>query len=215
MIYAAQIAPERQTALDPEWYFPHVGVFGNRRFREHLPDVVKYTKNEISNGTILPDEDEKDPVTFVRERFGSYFEHSLDESQALEVIGILGEPREYITEWGRLCMCHDTLCRILTVCTGHEWAWETITGGHDWQYIVFDADEFSRESLSDYECEYFNEGTEWELYRSTVGDIADPARDEWLTSFYAHDVWGPNILREMNDALCLPEQVSRLIEHEL
>lgn len=75
----------------------------------------------------------------------------------------------------------NTILTALELLTGHEWESGTIRGScqSDWQGIYYRADTWSRDRLTAFETEYFNEGSEWIVHDENT----EPENPEEISGF--------------------------------
>lgn len=71
---------------------------------------------------------------------------------------------------------------ILSIYTKHEWKYTKIygCGQSDWQYVYYNADLISDEDISKVQKDYFNLGTEWEVFLPTAKE------DKHLFNIYCY-----------------------------
>ena len=79
----------------------------------------------------------------------------------------------------------DALAALMSLVEGKPWESRTIRGAcqSDWNEIAYPVDEWPDESLSAFECEYWNTGDEWEVFEIDADelekiDLEDVTRDE-------------------------------------
>lgn len=75
----------------------------------------------------------------------------------------------------------ETIIAALELLTGHKWKSGIIRGScqGDWQGVYYRADTWSRDSLTAFETEYFNTGTEWIVH----DEETEPETPEEISGF--------------------------------
>lgn len=171
MIYARQIRPECQESplfLFDEWPEDMI-LTGNRRLNFH--------------------------TTPLYDRFVDQWEmlyNALEDIRARNGWAVYGTATEAIMDyfppehkpkystrdirmWKSILaeMCNKEenalICKALELMTGKTWGYTTLHGccQGDWQNIIYCADNWSRETLREFEMEYFNMGSEWLIHDGT------------------------------------------------
>lgn len=186
-IIAKQVPPEYQESpLFREDWPENVYVFGNRHYNQHAGPLaaIRHGLEEIA-------EEWEDLTAGGRGYYESWKDALNDlfparddgrEYNRVERLALARLAREYCE--CRSCEENNILCAALEIITGTEYAAGTIRGTcqGDWQEIIYPA-ECGREWLDEFETEYFNTGTEWNI---------DPDGDNYY--FYAHG-WNNELIR--------------------
>ena len=172
-IYARQVNPEYQEPclyLGDEFWPDDLAVFGNRDYKEHVPDVVKRVKDVLDNGELadyLADFDRYGASDYYKNRTEAIMDFLWPEGRERYSTKQIHDLCKLIAEYGytrsRYRDDDDVLCDVLTIVTGEPWDFRTIRGccQGDWNTVFYPVNKWSREALSAFETEYFNTGSEW------------------------------------------------------
>ena len=191
-IYARQVDPEFQESplfLFDDWDCG-LCLTGNRDFKSHTTEVFDRVKCILDGGDIL--EYLYDGQTNLSEVFDNYLypenrsEYNKNELKELSnLVGkynyaTIGSDNEY-----------KILCKVLSIVTGEEWDFTVLRGccQGDWQYFFYKKDEWTYESIKNLEYEYFNLGTDWEIY---TGE-----NEKYLDNVYTHSYCTADIKKEI------------------
>lgn len=203
-IIAKQVPPEwQESPLNRFDEFPEdVFIFGNRQYNDHTTDFFNNIPRTL--------EDIADELEYLREgknHFGDFSvileaytgKHDHTRSERLKWI-------ELIEKWESSDEEGTIFADVLALLLGKSFKFGTIRGccQGDWQYIIYPA-EYGREWLESFEAEYFNTGTEWDVYeegdendnyniyctsydpRKEIATIANTTPDNVI--LYAFDEW--------------------------
>lgn len=159
MILARQVPPEYQQSplsLGDEFFPDNCAIFGNRNYREHVPDTVQVIRDAM-NDYFIPD-----PIL------------ATDWTPA-ETSAWSDWIRELDSNSSRL----QLLCDGLELLTREKWDFQTLTGDcqGDWQYIVYPVADWTPQALQQLETEYFNTGDEWTV--DPDGDAVNVYTHDW------------------------------------
>lgn len=190
-IYARQVSPEFQESplfLD-ECFFPDdIILTGNRDYNSHtIPaydDIIRYFDEMAEHW--------KEPHFYFTYENGVYIRHT--QKAEYTIAEILrewdfcrsdGKPWtirqrhkwRVLMESENSATDEEIILPALSLLTGHKWETGTIRGScqSDWQNVIYNADTWNRERLTQFETEYFNEGTEWIIHAE---DTAPESPDE-------------------------------------
>lgn len=168
-VYAKQVDPKYQESpifIDDDFFPDNIAVFGNRDYREHIPEVVENVRNVLENGEL--GEVLEYPNKWVdwyknaTEAINDYLPSASGKRYSTNAIHAL---RNLIIDYSCCsCSCEDEiLCKVLSIVTNKKWDYYTIQGScqSDWQNVFYTVEEWSLEALQGFERLYFNEGTEW------------------------------------------------------
>jgi hypothetical protein len=204
-IYAKQVPPEYQESplFSCDMWPENVAVFGNRQYIKHTFSAFTAVQIAIYDGELLA------AWEAIQEGRGYY--DSWADALADMVPPLLRDPYtrdERKNAWPDLitrfwyaesCEYNAIYCEALELMTGRPWDCYTLRGccQGDWQYMIYPADDWSKEALERFETEYFNTGTEW---------IIDPDGD--CVSVYV-TAWDDDGTRqELADAYgCSPDEI--------
>lgn len=166
-IYAKQVQPEYQES--PIFYeedFPdNIVVFGNKTYKEHTIPVFDTVLNVLENEILIE----------ILENISSYEQWYKNATEAITKylppskgkynIRVIHELKNIIYKYSSCSnsLKDEILCKVLSVVTGKEWDCYTIRGysQSEWQRVYYQVNDWSRETISSFESEYFNKGTEW------------------------------------------------------
>ncbi len=201
---AKQIPPEwQQSPLFLDDFPDNIAVFGNRAYKSHIPETVQAVIDCLEAGELASELELFAPLAsdapaydspadaiaaYLPPEKGSY---TAADIAAIQAVLASREP------WSP-----ENMALILTIQTGREWSYGTITGDcqGDWQHIVFPADEWPADVARDFEVEYFNLGAEWE--------ITDETGDDTYT-IYTHAWDRGGTLKEIADVIgCNADEIS-------
>lgn len=173
-VYARQVDPALQESplcedfLDSIALFG-IAVFGNRRYRGHIPEVVATAKEVLKNcelADILDNietselyKDARDAIEefLPCEKEGGYTNEEIEQMSAA-IAAFADSPNSILAD-----DCMNELCKVLAIMTGQEWTHGTIRGSAqgEWQIVCYPVDDWSDDALSEFEAHYFNTGSEW------------------------------------------------------
>lgn len=173
MIYTRQVAPEfQESPIFFDDMFPdNIAVCGNDRLIAHTPAVFDRVFDALENGELAEALDDI--------KNGGYY--SSFYKNATQAINDLLEPekarystrdihalKEFVNAYTEAGSREENniLCKVLSIVTGREWDWQTITGccQGDWNEVFYPVDDWSREALAAFETMYFNTGSEWIIH---------------------------------------------------
>lgn len=190
-IYAKQVNPEYQESpLFNDSCFPsNIAVFGNRDYREHIPEAISHVLETLKSGEL----------SYEIDRAGSECAWYKNATEAINDLlprengkrygtRAIHELKTLVDEWNT-CDSSDeprVLCCVLDIVTGKEWDWNEIHGccQGEWNRVYFPANDWDSAALEAFEFEYFNNGIELIVHDEhgapeSVDDISG-------YSFYAH-----------------------------
>lgn len=167
-IYAKQIAPEHQESpLFIEGCFPdNIALCGNNHYKSRKPEIFERVQTILEQGELAD----------LLEHFENWTEWYKNETEAINDYLPPEHNRKYDTNAICALRClvidylhcacsrkDEILCKVLSIVDGRKWDFQTIRGccQRDWQQVFYPVDEWSNESLQQFETEYFNTGTEW------------------------------------------------------
>lgn len=164
-IYAKQVPPEWQNSpLYTEEDFPEdVEIFGNHRLYSHVSQQFNNIPSLLDD---LTDEIDylqagknhfRDLQTILEAYTGRDNYTRQERKKWLDIVKRWTDTDEEIT----------VFCDVLDLLRGKPHKIATIRGccQSEWQRIIYPA-EYGREWLEEFEAEYFNTGTEWQIYEN-------------------------------------------------
>lgn len=178
-ITAKQVNPEHQESplfKEIDEFPDTVIVFGNEKYKKHL--IPEYTYIEYFDEMAEEWRNENSGYKFGGGCIRYDKKPSITISELLKNYGFTapngrGEwTNKQKHEWSVLMLdesldrnLHEKEAKVLTLLTGNKWVYTTIRGcsQSEWQEIYYNADEWSEKDLSNFEIEYFNLGSEWEV----------------------------------------------------
>jgi hypothetical protein len=166
-IYAKQVPPEFQESplfLGDEFWPENVFVFGNRDFNQHA-DTLTELRTALENIVEVFDDMQHgqgwtdDLAYAIRCELPEEYRREYSRPERLKMVELAND---YC--FAKSYEENDILCKVLELITGKAWDNSTIKGccQGDWQEIIFPA-EYGREWLDNFETEYFNTGSEWNV----------------------------------------------------
>lgn len=209
-IYARQINPECQESplfICDDFFPDDIAVFGNRDYKEHIPDVVQRVRKVLQHGELSEmlenDKECKQWYPNITAAMLDYLPPEHKEKYSTRDVHAL---KEYIKWYD-----HNeeyALCAVLEVVTGQKWDTCQITGSCqcDWNRVYYPVDSWTGAALEGFETEYFNTGSEWIIHDGK--DIPEEPDDISGYSVYCTEWNDEGIRRELSSAAdCAPEDV--------
>lgn len=212
--YARQIAPEYQESplsyseIDTDY----INITGNRDYTERVSLLFENVRDALYNGTIL---DEWEAINnHGRSLYYAWADALRDilppsgrgEYTRAERLRIPEIASEYYYGADE----NECITDLLEIVTGQPWSCQMLSGcsQSEWVYAFYPKSAWNRAQLDAFECEYFNDGTEWEI---DDGDF-DPETDspENINGYSVYCVtWNKDAQRqEIADAIgCDPSDV--------
>lgn len=184
-IVAVQFDPEYQTSpfYWDESLPDNVAVLGNNRMDEHIPERCEKALAALRNNSFWDDLENPERAGYAdaagvlgdwlpRENGAAY---NADECRALAERLLHGDLDDDAA----------ALAALMSLFEGKPWKSRTIRGTcqSDWNEIAYPAGEWPDEALDAFECEYWNTGNEWDVYKVDAAalekiDLEDVTRDE-------------------------------------
>ena len=156
--YCYQVDPEYQQS--PLWQdypdsFGCVSCFGNKKEHEIFSSDINPLMKVLKNEPFLFDLDEAENTSVRKDCLNYWFFNSLVDLSSDDV-----------DELTRLIFNDDTrdYARIFSILTGKEYRYYEIKGSSqgEWNYIFWCYEDNPYFDHLSFECEYFNEGMEWQ-----------------------------------------------------
>ena len=200
-IYARQIAPEYQESplfLDEAFFPDDIAVFGNRHYKEHMPEAFRRVRDTLDAGELAEMIENisewKQWYKNITEMLVDYLPPESGRKYSTRDIHALKNAVSDYAEARRDTEETSALLRALGVVTGKEWNMCTIRGccQGEWQEVYFPVDAWSREALEAFEIEYFNTGSEWIIHDET--EAPESPEDIIGFSVYCHS-WNNDGIR--------------------
>ena len=171
-IYARQVNPEcQESPLFLFEEFPEdIAVFGNRDFKEHIPEVVQRVRDVLNAGElseVLKNVTKwKQWYKNITEVIADYLPPKSGRKYSTRSIHALKIAVQDYAEAFRSTEKDSAFLRVLDVVTGKKWDCKDIRGcvQREWNRIFYPVDNWSPEALQAFEREYFNTGTEWIIH---------------------------------------------------
>lgn len=184
-IYAKQVSPEYQRSpfLIEDDFPDNIVVYGNYRYKGHVSELLHRVREALEEGELA------EVIKELEEYFDWYCRVSAAITDYLPpVVGkystnAINALKKLVSEY-TTCSTTDKnriLCSVLTIMTGKKWDWKTIRGSvqSEWNEIYYPIDEWTREALERFECEYSNTGTEWIVHDWIIHeDVEAPEQPE-------------------------------------
>ncbi len=215
-IYAVQVNPEcQESPIFDHDYFPNgIAVCGNGDYMEHMPKVFERTLSALNAGDI------SEAVAHFNE-WRRWYKNITDvfmdllppEHKAKYSTREIKLLKSLFLKFPECSSFEENgiLCNVLSVVTGKKWDWKTIRGcsQSEWNKIFYPVAEWDAKALRAFECEYFNNGSEWVVDDS---ESFNPETDNpgEIDGFHMYCTnWGDcDIRAEIAQAAgCLPDDV--------
>lgn len=179
IIYAMQINPEYQESplsidnFDIESAYPGIAVFGNRDYKDHIPENIERVMDVLNDGELADILDSfnrrlKDYNTEVYKNVSeAIYDFLQPEHKARYSTREIHALNEFVCSYGINSRDDDEiLVSVMGIVTGREWAFSTIRGNcqSEWQSVLYPSDVYSDETIEYLEKDYFNTGSEWIIH---------------------------------------------------
>lgn len=179
IIYAMQINPEYQESVlssvnfDIESVYPGIAVFGNRDYKDHIPENIERVMDVLNDGELADILDSfnrrlKDYNTEVYKNVSEAIADFLQpEHKARYSTKEIHDLNNLVCSYGVYSPGDDAiLLSVLNIVTGKKYQLSTIRGcaQSEWQSVLYPSDVYSDETIEYLEKDYFNTGSEWILH---------------------------------------------------
>lgn len=216
-IYARQVDPEYQRSpfLTEDDFPDNIAIYGNGDYSIIAPNIFKTVKHVLEKGELA------EVIKELEEYFDWYCRVSaaitgyLPPAVGKYSTNAINALKKLVSEYPN-CPTNDEnriLCSVLTIVTGKKWDWKTIRGSSQSECndIYYPIDEWTREMLERFECEYFNTGSQWIVHEWTVhedGEAPEKPEDIVGDSVYCVSWNDKGIRKEIAEAECVsPDEV--------
>lgn len=170
-IYCKQVRPDwQESPLFRDEFPDNIAVFGNNRYKSHIPDDVARVRAVLHNGE-LADRLETHGGEWYKnctDAINDYLPPVTGRKYSTRAIHAL---RYLVADYASAPASDELgiMCRVLSIVTGKAWEYSIIRGScqGDWQNIVYPVDDWTPDALAGFECMYFNTGTEWIVHDET------------------------------------------------
>lgn len=178
-IYAMQINPEYQESplsmdnFDIESAYPGIAVFGNRDYKDHIPENIERVMDVLNDGELADILDSfnrrlKDYNTEVYKNVSEAIADFLQpEHKARYSTREIHDLNNLVCSYGVYSPGEDAiLLSVLNIVTGKKYQLSTIRGccQGEWQSVLYPSDVYSDETIEYLEKDYFNTGSEWIIH---------------------------------------------------
>lgn len=190
--YCRQVPAELQESplyllMNDGIYPEHIVVYGNKEYTGFTTELYDKLCNEWEDAYRYMDMLDTDPVELTYKNFTEvimdYFPPEYKERYSTKEIR---EWRNVLNMLQSCSLAHmdKYYARAMTLVTGHKWYTSSISGccQCDWQNIIYDSEYWDDEALEEFEAEYFNTGTEWEVHDGE--DVPETAED--ISGYYLY-----------------------------
>lgn len=179
IIYAMQINPEYQESplsmdnFDIESVYPGIAVFGNRDYKDHIPENIERVMDVLNDGELADILDSfnrrlKDYNTEVYKNVSEAIADFLQpEHKARYSTREIHDLNNLVCSYGVYSPGEDAiLLSVLNIVTGKKYQLSTIRGccQSEWQSVLYPSDVYSDETIEYLEKDYFNTGSEWIIH---------------------------------------------------
>lgn len=179
IIYAMQINPEYQESVlssvnfDIESVYPGIAVFGNRDYKDHIPENIERVMDVLNDGELADILDSfnrrlKDYNTEVYKNVSEAIADFLQpEHKARYSTKEIHDLNNLVCSYGVYSPGEDAiLLSVLNIVTGKKYQLSTIRGccQSEWQSVLYPSDVYSDETIEYLEKDYFNTGSEWIIH---------------------------------------------------
>ena len=212
--YARQIAPESQVSpldlfgIDTDY----INITGNRDYKEYTSLMFENVRDALILGDIL--EEWEAINNHGRSMYYAWSDALRDilppsgrgEYTRAERMKIPEIASEYYYGADE----NKCITELLTIVTGRAWACKTLSGcaQSEWVYAFYPENAWNRAQLDEFECEYFNYGSEWEIDDGDFAPDTDSPENINGYSVYCHAWNDYDIRQEIADAIgCDPSDV--------
>lgn len=213
IIYAMQINPEYHESplsmdnFDIEAAYPGIAVFGNRDYKDHIPENIARVMDVLNDGELADILDSfnrrlKDYNTEVYKNVSEAIADFLQpEHKARYSTREIHNLNELVCSYGIYSsQDYDILLSVLNIVTGKKYQLSTIRGccQSEWQSVLYPSDVYSDETIEYLEKDYFNTGSEWIIHDEE--SIPESAEDISGYSVYCYSWDIDGIVNEILDA---------------
>ena len=189
---AYQIDPEHQES--PLFYDDDlpvdVSIFGNRDYRKHFSSEIEPIMQSLLDSVLIYELEEAEGIEAERDVLHDYFGSNIlklddDKIRLLSNLILEDDDKFYAS--------------IFTLLTGRKYSRRMITGSFqsEWNYLYFPNDTYKWNQIDWVEIEYFNTGSEWNVYS---GELAD----DYEFTIYCHSNFYNDIRFEIAQNLFVP-----------
>lgn len=172
-VIAKQINPEIQESplFYPDCFPDNIVIFGNSDYNNHTCEVFNKVYNMLDGGDLYAilnnvDTMKKEGYKNTTQAINDFLP-PINKKYSTKTINKI---KDLVLFYGDYKTKHykdnNGICQILAAMTGKVWDTKTIRGNTqgEQRQICYIVDEWSPQSLKVFECEYFNSGTEWEIF---------------------------------------------------
>ena len=199
IIYAMQINPEYQESplsmdnFDIESDYPGIAVFGNRDYKDHIPENIDRVMDVLNDGELADILDSfnrrlKDYNTEVYKNVSEAIADFLQpEHKTRYSTREIHDLNNLVCSYGVYSPGDDDiLLSVLNIVTGKKYQLSTIRGcaQSEWQSVLYPSDVYSDETIEYLEKDYFNTGSEWIIHDEEI--IPESAEDISGYSVYCY-----------------------------
>lgn len=229
-VYARQVNPEYQDSYLLFWnskerknyweddVWQDITLTGNKDFHGIETDVFSRVYQALANGDLQEAIDEVDGNGYYVSHYDTYTEAIMDvlppENKAKYSTMDIHKLKLYSAEY-QACKTreeNDVICKVLSIVDGREYAWRTLRGccQGDWIECFYPSADYDKTSLETLESLYFNTGSEWIFDdECQYNPETDEPGDICGCSVYCTSWNDDGIRREIADAAgCKPEEVT-------
>lgn len=193
-VFARQIEPDYQESpltLGDENFPDNIAVFGNRDYKEHMPDYVRNAREVLREGKLAElfiegwHDKRKEATDYLPPEKVEYSDEDIEALEKLVLQYAKCSSREK----------DSVFCSVLSIVTGKKWDYKIIRCycQSDWNYIYYPTDEWTTEGIEAFEVEYFNTGSEWSVHY-------DEEMEGCNYNIYCHSCYYDDIKKEIAGA---------------
>lgn len=226
-VYARQVNPEYQDSYLLFWnskerkncweddIWQDITLTGNKDFRGIETDVFSRVYKALANGDL------QDAIDDAQ---GYQYTYETVTEAIMDVLPPEGKAKYSTMDIHNLKICAEEytscktrdenriICKVLSIVDGREYAWRTLRGCYqgDWIECFYPEADYDKTSLETLESLYFNTGTEWIFDdEGQYNPETDEPGDICGCSVYCTSWNDDGIRREIADAAgCKPEEVT-------
>lgn len=155
--FAYQVDPEYQESPLWQFYpesFEFVSVFGNRYEREIISSDIALIMKVLKNDTFIFDFEDSENNQVRKDVLNYWFDGDLPEisdEQMIQLSDFIGMEDP------------NMIAAVFSILTGKQYVWYQIKGScqREWNYIYWCKTDHPHFDHLAFECEYYNEGSEW------------------------------------------------------
>lgn len=207
-VFAVQVPPEEQESplFLTEWdevTRPGLVVVGNRYYNDHTVPVwdkwqaaYEDAIQHVTRVTLAPERASYDSVAaLVNELLTPQHKEAYTEDEVSKWIEILSG----VVTNGAPTPQHNL--EALGLMTGATWKHRTIRGNSqsEWRWVYYNTDDWTDEAIRNFEIEYFNLGTEWQVQEG--GNLTDPNDMDATAFMYCHATEQDEVTQEIAHAM--------------